>query len=304
LENESSNRRRFIQKILGLTAAGALAGFLQQKTGLPSVEAADGDPLIIGQVNTGSGTTWLTSSGNVAFIATSTELGVLGQSTASSGTTIGVRGYSPSTSGIGVRGEAGNAGAKPIVARGWSGQTANLQEWQDFFGTSLSVVDASGKLGVGTSTPAASIHGETGLSYPAIRGRNSGTGDGIRGESSGGYGVIGTTAASSKAGMYGYGSGSAIGVRAKSVSGFALFVDGKNYFKSAQRGTIPSGVSSYVVTVPAGITIRTAAMIFVTLMSPPNVFVKWVQRLSDTQFKIWLTGTTTGSIAFGYFIVN
>ena len=167
------------------------------------------------------------------------------------------------------------------------------------------VMTPSGNLGVGTSTPTANIHGETGLSDPAIKGVNTGTGVGIRGESSSGYGVIGTTTSTTgKAGVYGYGSGSAIGVRAGSTSGFALLVDGKNYFKSAQRGVIPSGASSYVVTVPAGITIRTAAMIFVTLMSAPNVSVKWVQRLSDTQFKIWLTGTTSSSIVFGYFIVN
>ena len=245
---------------------------------------------------TGIGVRGDSNGGDGVYGASNTGCGVFAESDVG----CGVRGES--STGVGVLGATGPGGI-PIVARGVSGQTANLQEWQKD-DTALTVIDKDGKLGVGTSTPAANIHGETGQSYPAIKGRNTGIGDGIRGESSSGYGLIGTTAASSKAGMYGYGSGSAIGVRAKSVSGFALFVDGKNYFKSAQRGTIPSGVSSCIVTVPSGVTIRSAAMIFVTLMSPPNVSVKWVQRLSDTQFKIWLTGATSSTVAFGYFIVN
>ena len=226
--------------------------------------------------------------------------GVVGVSTTGYGVLGSVLG-----TGIGVLGSASASGGIPIVAQGSSLQAANLQEWQNNAGKALSVVDKDGKLGVGTSTPAASIHGETGLSNPAIKGRNTGTGDGIRGESSGGYGLIGTTAASSKAGIYGYGSGSAVGVRAKSASGFALYVVGKNYFKSAKKGTIPSGVSQYEVTVPSGVAIGSGAMIFVTLMSNPGgVSVKWVKRLSDTQFRIYLTGATSSKVAFGYFIVN
>jgi len=186
------------------------------------------------------------------------------------GTSFGVFGSSSSTSGIGVLGGVGNAGAKPIVAKGYYGQTANLQEWQNVLGTALSVVDKDGKIGAGITTPIASIHGV------------SSSGTGVQGYSNKGYGV-----------------------RAGSASGTALRVDGKNYFKSAKKGTIPSGVSQYGVTVPSGIKIRTTAMIFVTLMSnPANVSVKWVERLSDTQFRIYLTGATSSTVAFGYFVVN
>jgi hypothetical protein len=38
------------------------------------------------------------------------------------------------------------------------GQTANLQEWQDPLGNALSVVDANGNFGIGTSSPARSVH--------------------------------------------------------------------------------------------------------------------------------------------------
>jgi len=84
--------------------------------------------------------------------------GVMGFGTGTTGVNYGVYGVSQSSSGIGVFGKANNAGAKPIVARGWSGQTANLQEWQNSAGTALSVVDKDGKLGVGTATPTDRIH--------------------------------------------------------------------------------------------------------------------------------------------------
>ena len=309
MENENSNRRGFIHKLAMLGAAGGVAtlllGQLQEKKGLPLVEAADGDPLIIGQSNTGTVWTTLSTSGSTAFYGESTAtsgayvgvwgrsdstngtgvcgdagassgttygvygrsystsgrgvfgyapaasgstLGVYGQSdstsgwgvfgyatattgstlgvygrsdstsgigvqgyapassgttygvygqsdstsgtgvyglastgsgstvgvygrsgstsgtgvegyaSASSGTTKGVYGQSDSTSGTGVEGFAGNASAKPIVARGTSGQTANLQEWQNYYGTALSVVDASGKLGVGIAAPVRQVH--------------------------------------------------------------------------------------------------------------------------------------------------
>jgi len=66
-----------------------------------------------------------------------------------------VYGISNSTSVIGV---AGNAATKALVAQGYTGQTTNLQEWQNNSGTALSVVDKSGNLGVGTGSPSAPLH--------------------------------------------------------------------------------------------------------------------------------------------------
>jgi hypothetical protein len=40
-----------------------------------------------------------------------------------------------------------------MVAQGASGQTASLQEWQNYQRSVLAVVDANGQLGVGTGTP-------------------------------------------------------------------------------------------------------------------------------------------------------
>jgi len=85
-------------------------------------------------------------------------VGVEGYASSPTGSTYGVYGTSLSSSGIGVFGKAGNAGAKPIVARGTSGQTANLQEWQNSAGSPLSVIDANGKLGIGIAAPARQVH--------------------------------------------------------------------------------------------------------------------------------------------------
>jgi hypothetical protein len=48
---------------------------------------------------------------------------------------------------------ASSATSKPIIAQAASGQSVNLQEWQNSSGSALSVVDKSGNLGIGTSAP-------------------------------------------------------------------------------------------------------------------------------------------------------
>lgn len=45
-----------------------------------------------------------------------------------------------------------------FIIRGAASQSASLQEWQDSAGNSLSVIDSSGNLGIGTSAPAKPLH--------------------------------------------------------------------------------------------------------------------------------------------------
>jgi len=138
LENENSNRRRFIRKVVGLGAVGGIAALLStEKTRIPPVQA---QPfyLQIDAVNTGAGTTELQSSGSYAAFtgwATATTgltggvygqsdsnkgLGVEGYATAATGTTSGVYGTSDSTSGTGV---TGYATASSGLTRGVYGQS-------------------------------------------------------------------------------------------------------------------------------------------------------------------------------------
>ena len=110
---------------------------------------------------------------------------VTGHATSTTGQNAGVSGFTDSNGGYGVYGKANNAsggtgicglaGASgtgvigqalaptciPLVAQGISGQTANLQQWQTSSGSAwsiLSVVDANGNFGIGTTTPARSLH--------------------------------------------------------------------------------------------------------------------------------------------------
>ena len=54
-------------------------------------------------------------------------------------------------------GGSSGAGIKGIVVQAASGQTANLQEWQNSAGSALTVISNNGSLGVGTSTPIANF---------------------------------------------------------------------------------------------------------------------------------------------------
>jgi len=134
--------------------AAALIGAVASAIKIPKAKAADGDPLLQGQPNSCTSMTSLTSSATHNFVGfnSGSGTGLTGHSESGRG----VQGES--TSGIAVFGWAGSTGAIPIVAKGWSGQTANLQEWQNSAGTALSVIDAAGKLGIGIAAPARQVH--------------------------------------------------------------------------------------------------------------------------------------------------
>jgi hypothetical protein len=252
------------------------------------------------------------------------------------GSNIGVKGES--ANGIGVKAESSSGTALYVDGRAYAegdvGDNGVIEghhigttgEGKGVIGTSI---DKFGMVGISTN-------------WDAIRGRSlatSGNGVGVQGfagdilESNGPYGtglrgvgsrdgVRGNSRASSGngVGVQGFGNvveddgpagtgvrgvGSNIGVKAESDIGTALHVEGKNYFKSAQRGTIPTGVRDHGVTVSSGITIASDAMIFVTLMdNPSNIGVRYVKKESDFTFRIYLTGKSRNDMPFGYFIVN
>ena len=118
------------------------------------------------------------------FVSASTSgVGVYGNATGSTGTTYGVYGYNSSTSGTGVFGYSTastgtayggqfissssggtalystvyNAAAKGLVVQGYLSQTGDLAEFQNSSGTVLTVVNASGSVGIGSSSPATAL---------------------------------------------------------------------------------------------------------------------------------------------------
>ena len=178
---KESNRRNFLRRIVTLTASAGVAGLLLDrlpgKSVIQPVQATSGGgpggDLVIDSslnnsppttANTGTGTTELDTPGNPGFLVASTGSGAALQGTCTAGTGVlgttttgwGVQGVAgTATSGSGataLAGFAGNPGAIPIVAQGDTGQTANLQEWRGSSGA-LSVVTASGSLGIGTNAP-------------------------------------------------------------------------------------------------------------------------------------------------------
>ena len=50
-----------------------------------------------------------------------------------------------------------SASDKPLIVKGFSGQTADLQQWQNSAGTVLSVVNSAGNVGIGTASPTKSL---------------------------------------------------------------------------------------------------------------------------------------------------
>jgi len=109
--NESSERRRFIRRLIGLGGAGALLGLLQGNANIPKVEAANGDPIRIGTGNVGTADTVLQSGASNTFsgyASSSKGVGVYGYTSSKDGKTRGLVGISDSCDGVGVFGSATN----------------------------------------------------------------------------------------------------------------------------------------------------------------------------------------------------
>jgi hypothetical protein len=88
----------------------------------------------------------------------STGVGVYGAN--SSGTGLNYGGYftASSTGGISLLALAGNAATKGLVVQGAASQTGDLAQFQNSSGTALTVVNASGNVGIGTNNPAFNLH--------------------------------------------------------------------------------------------------------------------------------------------------
>jgi len=180
--------------LIGVDNAGTLRTKL---TSSPSGQAAfdvfnsssfNGSTAVWGDATAVSGDTYgvrgrsgsTSGTGVEGYAPGESGVGVEGRATSPFGSTYGVYGKSDSSSGVSVIGVAGNIGAKPIVAKGFSGQTANLQEWQNSVGTALSVVDKDGRLGVGTASPTARLHVQgPSMSVPQLRVYNPNNGSGL-----------------------------------------------------------------------------------------------------------------------------
>jgi hypothetical protein len=187
---QAPDRRRLFRRLMALAGLGITGVLLsQEKTGLLPPVHAPVSYIAKDAVNSGAGTTELdsTTSGAAFFgyasATTGSTTGVFGQSASYSGTGVhgfatasigdavgvygrslspggtGVEGFAYAPGGVALRGLAGNDGAIPLVAQANSStQSAHLQEWQNYGGSALSVVDKNGHFGIGTTSPQFPLH--------------------------------------------------------------------------------------------------------------------------------------------------
>ncbi len=107
---EASTQGHVDRRALLAGAAAAVAGVAAGAVARPlPARAADGDPVLIGQSNSGTGVTSLTTSGDTGLLGVSrsaTGVGVLGAAGSETGRTAGIRGEAYSPDGMGVFGIA------------------------------------------------------------------------------------------------------------------------------------------------------------------------------------------------------
>jgi hypothetical protein len=253
------SRRSVLRLALG-SAVGAVAGVL----GWPAAtRAADGGNVILGQANDATATTTITNP-TASFSA------VWGNSSATTGTGVGVRGDTASTGGSGVWGNAtGDGGGYGVHG---TGPSAGV------FG------ESPGAFGVqGSSTDGYGVFGGGGIG-------------GVEG-SGGQFGVLGASAGIGVKGQ----SSTGTGVDATSISGAALSVHGKLKLSRSGRASVSAGHSKVVVTM-TGVT-SSSYIIATPQTNRPGLFVQAVVAGSG-KFTIYLYKVVSGTTRIGYIVVN
>ncbi len=278
-------------------AAGAMAGLIGSRLVAPeSAAAANGDSLRIGQSNSATSNTTLTSTSAQGLI-------VYGRYTGAS-----LRSNDPT--GIGVDAGAGSTGASTnygVYAQAWGSGGAGVLAFSG--NSSTGVVGYS--RAVDSTAPAPKPQKKTGVYGHASQDAGaigvlgeSAAGLGVKGKATTGSGVYGTTG--SGYGVVGFG-GTGVGGLFQTGSpavGIALQAIGRVKFdKSVGRSSIAAGTNR--VTVTPGIDLTATSAVVATLQGPAGGAL--VERVSiDTTsntFTIWLTknATLAASVAWHVF---
>jgi hypothetical protein len=292
------SRRRLLRRagLAGLAASALAAEQLARPAG---ARAANGDPLTVGQANTGTLTTTLTNTGTGdGFDVTASNAGAFAISGANHTTGAngyGVLGYSLNNA-VGVYGYSVNNWG--VAAH--STNTTALQS-QSINGVGI----------VGVSNVVTAIYGQSGgtngyaETKDAIRGfTDSAAGSGVRGENvNGGTGVTGIATSKAKGG-----GGTGVHAAASGV-GTALRVDGRAVFSRSGDVVIKSPSSSATVTVPGGLS-ASALVLALLQTANPGVFVtSAVPNAATGKVTIHLnkapgTGKAGGTAKVAWFVVG
>jgi hypothetical protein len=293
---------------LGLAGLAALAA---HAIGRPaSVEAATGGNFILGQANTASATTQVSTTSGRGLEGDTSDAGasgVFGQATATTGTPAGVYGTASADLGTGVWG----VGALTVTSNSTG-----------VYGDGDVGVQGFGSIGtMGTSDAGTGLYGFSGLAaLPAapghvgifgassyndgygVWGRNVGSGYGLLGESSSGIGLR----ADSTAGYGGFVStntGTAIYAIANAAGGTALQVNGPAKFSRSGIATVAGGTSSVAV---SSVPLSASSLVLATpQLNVAGLYVQAVvPNIAGSSFTIYLSKAVPGATPVAWFVAN
>lgn len=277
LSGEKVNRRKLLAKWVAIAAGTLVTTLLPWKA-----EAADGDPIVIGQSNAGLTTTKLE-----ADVAEVGEGGALDVSNPHAHD--GSGGAPVAVSGRGFVGVSGTSnGVKTYDGPGMEpAGVAGIYEASNVPGWGVAVV------GMVFGTAPAPDGGPT----------LSDNGIGVAGYSRTDEEDMPHPDPNEMTGIGVLGLGSRKGVLAMSKNGRALDVRGKAYFSSSGYDIIPEGSTKKIV---SGVVLDENALVLVTLQSSAgrNVYVSYAQKISDTSFEVRLSRQTRQEAKFAWFIIN
>jgi hypothetical protein len=271
--------RKQSRRALFAGAAGAGVGAVAATVlaGAQPASAATGDNCLLGESNTESSTTSISTSSGTGLNGTTSDSSGAGISgtDASSGGAVGVSGGS--ANGTGVIGTSTN-GIGVLGSTSGNGQPAvDGEDTSSGGGTGVSGNSTNGTGVFGTSTNGTGMQGSTsGTGQSGVFGvdTSSGGGAGVFGTSTNGTGVQGSTSGTGQSGVVGLdassGGGTGVrgtsthgtGVQAASSAGTALAVTGKVTFSRSGTATVAAGKTSVTVTL-AGVT--KSSMILATI---------------------------------------
>jgi hypothetical protein len=285
-QTSAKSQRRTRRHLLagGAAAVGAVAA--EALTRATPASAANGNPIIIGQLNQASSNTSVNDNGgDTAFTALGTASGTALEGDAVNGT--GVSGTS--VSGTGVSGTTGSTAAGAAAVTGEITSVSPGALSAAVRGTN----DGTGANGIG------------------VHGSHAGDGWGVYGTSRGGIGVFGNVPAgtgvegSGSTGVFGVaGTQQGVGVLAQNNGGGpALKVEGVAAFSRSGVATVPAGKSQVSQSLP----LTSASFVLATIQgNVTGLYVRGVTIATGASgsFTIHLSKAVTSNTHVAWLVVN
>jgi len=321
---QTTTRRGFLRKAVSGAAVGAGAIAATQLAGAGVANAADGVPLVVGAIGTGSNTTELDRTDSLLYV-NKWAFSVFQKGTAAKTTSAGaiyarvtealtpaiyaqsqgdaVYGESPATA---IRGFShGDSSMAAVYGKGDSGADGVRGQSTHSNGRGVSAYSTASDGVYGESSAGRGLHGVG--AQEGVMGECAG-GTAVKGASWSGRGVWGQS--NSNDGVFGH-SETGVGVNADSTSGSALLVTGRAEFSRSGVATISYPSKSATVSVP-GPLMSAKTLVLATIQGAGIAGVS-VQAASASAGTSNLTlllnkapgsSTTPKSVKVGFFVIG